>query len=84
LFSSEYGWKTEEILELTYREISWRVENIHKRSRKELGINATLHGRELQDEEGAVKSNGKDKVLDDDQTRAQDAALEEAKKRKAK
>jgi len=52
--SSEYGWSSKEILQLTLKEVGWRLRNINKRRKSEVSLQAALHGREMK---GSSKEN---------------------------
>ena len=45
--SFEYKWTSEQILKLTLREISWRLENINKRRQTDVKLQAKLHNMEF-------------------------------------
>jgi len=75
LFSSEYGWKTKDILKLTMREISWRADSINARQMDEFKINAQLHGHDikLENDRPEVKTS----ELSKEEQAAIDAAFQE-------
>lgn len=45
--SAEYGWTTEEILKITMKEVSWRLEAIAERRSGDNEFNAAIHGVKL-------------------------------------
>lgn len=79
MLSSEYGWTTEDILNLTQREISWRLNKIIDRKNSRDKFNAKIHGFDIK-----IPSNSNTNIqLSEEDNRAIENALKEAKIRKA-
>jgi hypothetical protein len=75
LFSHEYGWKTEDVLRLTMKEVSWRLDAITQRKKSDLQLQAKLHGLEYKNSAPA-----QEKVeIDDNAKNVFDKLLKEKK-----
>jgi hypothetical protein len=84
LLSSQYGWTTRQILDLSLFEINWRIEAIYKRMNKTREFEMALHGVQPDPksvEHKAEVKNAHDQ-LSDEQKNAMANALKEAKERK--
>ena len=80
--SSEYGWTTKEILELTLYEINWRIDAIMQRLNMRTKFEMFCHQIEFEGEEGTDTAERRREATPQQQE-AMDRALIEAKKRKA-
>ena len=78
LLSSEYGWKTEYIMNRPIKEIKWRVKEIGKRKNNDREFIMKINGIPVE------KKAEKPVKLTKDQERAMELALQRAKERKAK
>lgn len=79
MISSEYGWTTDQIMNLTFHEINWRVETIVKRKNAKAKFEMSIHGMNY----GEVEQE-KHVPLTPKQQKDHDKALSEAMERKAK
>lgn len=81
MFSSEYGWQTNYILELTIREISWRIKSINKRNKQDVNFQLMIRGLPKIEDPG---EKPEPKKVDPSKQAAMDQAIKEARERKAR
>lgn len=84
--SSEYGWTTDHVLDLTIYEIKWRLEHIFKRKDDERIFSMSING--IDTTKIANKPTQEEDELTEKEKKQReeviDKAFEEAKRRKAK
>lgn len=66
LFSHEYGWTTENVLDMTLKELSGRMEAINQRQEQNNKFQAQLHGMSLKKTKSGITEEARrtfDKLL---------------------
>lgn len=81
MFSSEYGWKTEDIWKLTMREVDWRLRAMLNRKNLEKSFTALLHDKEIKIPKLNQEDNKPIKVSKEQEV-AMEQAIEQAIARK--
>lgn len=78
MISSEYGWTSEQTLDLTAKELSWRIGAIVNRQNRALSFDAKLHGMNLKVPEESIDIQ----LTEDQEAAIQKARLEAIQRKK--